>query len=183
MTARGSDPRAGHRGASARLSMTLDDARRVMACLRQGALDGLLPAVAVEILRREARAVMASAPQWVLRFDDGTVVHASALRRMRRAPAVEVDEALCITSRRPNEPDRLVAIGRTVSGELVNVPVLPRDGWRQVDGRWRHNDKPDWWATCEDRAAHVWLSGAPHVAWEAATPSSRYSIESKGKAT
>ncbi|MGB3483615.1 MAG: hypothetical protein WBB07_15555 [Mycobacterium sp.] len=146
--------------------MTLDDASRVMACLRAGALDDLLPAAAVALLRCEARRVASSAPQWVLRLDDGMVVHASALRRMRKVPAVEMDEALGIASRRPSQLDRLVAIGRTASGELVNVAVLPRGGWRPVDGHWRHDAKPDWRASAEDRAAHVWLSGAPYIAWE-----------------
>lgn len=167
MTSRRSGPLVGPRGTDTGPSMTLDDASRVMACMRAGALDDLLPVAAVELLRREARMVASSAPQWVLRLDDGTVVHASALRRMRKVPAVEIDEALGLASRRPRQLDRLVAIGRTTSGELVGTTVLPRDGWRQSAGQWRHDAKPDWRPSAEDRAAHVWLSGAPRIAWEA----------------
>lgn len=145
--------------------MTPTDANRVLARIRAGVFDELLPTAVVDSLRREARAVVAAAPQWTLRLDDGEVLHATALRRARKVPAVEIDEALCIASRRPRR-DYLVTVGRTAAGELAVAAVLADEGWRQVGDRWRHVDMPDWVATSEDKAAHVWLSGAPRVEWE-----------------
>lgn len=148
--------------------MSKRDAARVLEQIQAGVLDELLPASAVASLHRQALTVAHSAA-WGLRTDDDGVLRVHDLQNAKRVRATEIDTAICRAQFRPGN-ERVVVVGRTASGELAIVTrPLSAHGWVRIHGKgglWRHEDAPGFVADGEMRASHVWLDGAPIVAWD-----------------